>query len=249
MSAAPIAAVAVVVPVRDEEERLERCLCGVQTTLAALAGRVSVRVVIALDGSTDGSAQIAARWPFDRIELGGSGVGRARAAGVDAALAGLGAASRDRVWIANTDADSHVPRDWLTRQLELADDGWDAVLGTVRPDPLDLPPGLRGTALAEPARSGSPVYGANLGVRASSYELVGGFAPVREHEDARLVASLRAAGARVTSDYDLPVLTSGRSVGRAPGGYAGYLNRMAMLAAWPDEDPPIDEVCAATAST
>ncbi|AYG02326.1 glycosyltransferase [Gryllotalpicola protaetiae] len=230
MSAAPIAAVAVVVPVRDEEERLERCLAALASALAAVGTRVATQTMIVLDGCSDRSAQIAARWPFGRIEQAGLGVGRARAAGVEAAIGRLGGIAPDRVWIANTDADSQVPRDWLSRQVDLADGGWDTVLGTVAPDPLDLPEVLRDTSVSHAARSGAPVYGANLGVRASRYLAAGGFAPVYEHEDARLVAALRAGGARITSDRDLTVLTSGRPVGRAPGGYAGYLRRAAELA-------------------
>jgi glycosyltransferase involved in cell wall biosynthesis len=225
-----IEAVAVVVPVRDEQELLGRCLDSLEGALARPGGAVPASVTIVLDGCTDGSAAIAGRYPFPVLELDGVGVGRSRREGVAAALARLPGVPRERVWVANTDADSAVPADWLVRHLELADSGWDAVLGTVVPDARDLPPELRGGPLSVAARTGAPVYGANLGVRASSYAGVGGFAAVREHEDARLVAALHAAGARVTSAYDLTVLTSGRAVGRAPGGYAGFLSRAAAAA-------------------
>ncbi|MFC4242569.1 glycosyltransferase [Gryllotalpicola reticulitermitis] len=230
---AVIEAVAVVVPVRDEEDRLDRSLAAIVRALGALPGTIESHVVIALDGCTDGSARIAARWPVGVLTLDSVGVGRARASGVDAALGVLGRARSERVWLANTDGDSEVPENWLTAQLEFADDGWDVVLGTVAPDERDLPAQLRGTPLAHAATSGAPVYGANIGVRASRYLAVGGFPAVREHEDARLVEALRSDGARVTSAYDIPVLTSGRPIGRSPGGYAGFLRDAAQRASLP----------------
>ena len=240
-----IEAVAVVVPVRNEEERLERCLSAIARavgglgSLGGLGGRVRAQVVLALDGCTDGSAAIAARWPFATVSLDSVGVGRARAAGVEAALAALGGAHHERVWIANTDADSQVPENWLSAQLGLANAGWDVVLGTVAPASEDLPPELRHSPLARAATAGQPVYGANLGVRASSYERVHGFSALREHEDVTLVDALRRDGAAVTVTYEAPVLTSGRLVGRSPGGYAGYLREAAARAAVTDGASPV----------
>ena len=37
------------------------------------------------------------------------------------------------MWLANTDADSRVPADWLTQMIVHADQGVDLILGTVRP--------------------------------------------------------------------------------------------------------------------
>jgi len=226
-----IAAVAVVVPVRDEQDRLERCLNAIAGAVSRLPADLAAQVVIVLDGCRDGSALVAARWPFITIELAPAGVGRARAIGVRSALAALPDIPLDRIWVANTDADSEVPADWLTRQLALADAGWDLVLGTVVPNPADLPPELRCAPIASAATEGEPIYGANLGVRAACYQRAGGFPSVPQHEDVRLVAAVRAAGGRITACYDSPVLTAGRLQGRAPGGYAGYLRAEAERAA------------------
>ena len=130
-----------------------------------------------------------------------------------------------RTWLACTDADSAVPAGWILEQVRLADAGADVVVGTVRPDPADL----TATQLAAwratrvPGRPNGHVHGANLGVRADAYLRAGGFPDRPVHEDVDLVAALVASGARVVATDACDVLTSGRLLGRAPGGYAGYL--------------------------
>lgn len=223
--------IAIAVPVRDEEELLGRCLAGIAVAIEQLrrsARRpIDVAVAVVLDSCTDDSEAIARRFPFRALSAQVRNVGRVRALGVDAALEDLGGPVPEHCWIANTDADSLVPRDWLVRQVVLAERGWDLVLGGVRPDVASgllhaMPP----SADEDAAAPGTPrVYGANLGVRASAYRAVGGFPPLREHEDVRLVEALRASGARWTTSAATPVLTSARTVGRTPGGYAGYLRR------------------------
>lgn len=65
------------------------------------------------------------------------------------------------------------------------------------------------------------MHGANLGVRASTYLAVGGFAPLPAHEDVRLAEAVaRLAGAHVLTTVACPVLTSDRRVGRTPAGLA-----------------------------
>jgi glycosyltransferase involved in cell wall biosynthesis len=128
-------------------------------------------------------------------------------------------------WIACTDADTRVPGHWLSVQAALADAGADAVLGTVEPDPDGLD-AIRLTSWRrryDQQDRHSRIHGANLGVRASAYLATGGFDSVSEHEDVRLVARLRAAGADVRSCPGLTAVTSGRLQGRTPGGFAGYL--------------------------
>ena len=66
-------------------------------------------------------------------------------------------------------------------------------------------------------------HGANLGMRASTYLGVGGFSDLDEHEDVALVDACRRVGAAICATDAAEVLTSGRFIGRTPGGYAGYL--------------------------
>src|SRR6478609_7131631 len=98
---------------------------------------------------------------------------------------------RPGVWIGSTDADSAVPPDWLLTQLRYADEGVDLVLGTVRPDPAELPdPVVRRWLNRHDLADGHPhVHAANLGVRADIYRAVGGFAGVDVHEDVFLAAA------------------------------------------------------------
>ena len=76
-----------------------------------------------------------------------------------------------------------------------------------------------------PGQANGHVHGANLGFRADRYLQAGGYPRLPEHEDVRLVSTLRTLPGIVEEATDACcVLTSGRSVGRTPGGYARYLS-------------------------
>ena len=164
MSAWSIEALVVVVPVHDEAELLDSCLSSLAAAIARAPVPCEVRVV--LDACTDDSAEIAARHPFSVVPHRRAGCRRGarpgHRVGSDGACADLPA---ERVWIANTDADSTVPANWITSQLELAASGADLVVGTVRPDFDDLSPAHQ-RAVARHAHPGAPnghTHGANLG--------------------------------------------------------------------------------------
>ena len=133
-----------------------------------------------------------------------------------------------RTWLANTDADSQVPENWLVRQLEFAEAGADAVLGSVEPDPAGMDPELRRRWLERhPFEEDHPhIYGANFGVRASAYLAAGGFPKLASHEDRTLVQSLRNRAFTVTATDSMRVLTSGRIHARAPHGFGAYLRTL-----------------------
>ena len=222
-------AMAVVVPVRDEAVLLGGCLSSLVAAVevASRAGlRCEVRVV--LDACTDESRDVARASGFATLTSAAGRVGAARAAGVADARRARRAVRSDRVWIANTDADSRVPLAWLTHQRALSRIA-DVYIGTVQPDFDDLT-GIHRTHWMSTHTKGKPnghVHGANLGVRASAYLDAGGFAPIGEHEDVDLVARCRNLGAVVIASDEAEVVTSGRFIGRTPGGYAGYLDRQA----------------------
>jgi glycosyltransferase involved in cell wall biosynthesis len=218
--------VVVVVPARDEQDRILRCLESIRSAVRRL-GRTGppVTIVVVADGCTDETVQ-RARSVADVtvLQQPPRGVGAARAHGVEYALA-LIARDPRTVWIANTDADSHVPREWLAHQLRLADAGGDVVVGTVRPDfrELDDRQVRAWTSMHRPGHPNGHVHGANLGLRASAYRAAGGFSATPEHEDVELVARIAARGFTLVPSDAVEVITSGRQQGRTPGGYARYL--------------------------
>jgi len=208
--------IGVVIPARDEEALIGRCL----DAILHAAGRVraKVDVVVVADGCLDRTAEIARGFRGVRvIELESSNVGTARAAGARAALA------RGADWLANTDADSIVPPNWFSSFAGFESAGFDVVIGTVRPDFSELEPEQLAAWVAthHPGEPNGHVHGANLGVRASAYVDVGGYLPLPEHEDVDLVR--RLARHTVIASDDAEVITSARRFGRTPGGYARYL--------------------------
>ena len=234
-----ITGIGVVIPVRNEEELLPRALAALDATrehLVAALGAAApwVRVVVVLDNCTDRSAAIARSWDgIETLTVTHGAVGAARRAGISLLLDTPDDAAS--VWIANTDADSQVPADWLLRQWEFAADGVDLMVGTVRPDFDDLSDAQRRQWLAThtPGHANGHVHGANLGFRADRYLAAGGFARVPEHEDVFLVAALKEAGARFVATDNCCVLTSGRPYGRTPGGYASHLRERLVLEPFP----------------
>jgi glycosyltransferase involved in cell wall biosynthesis len=226
---ARINGVTVVIPARNEEARLGACLESVRGAIAELrewsSDRIAVRTVVALDSCTDGSLDIVCQYPeFARVEMAVANVGAARAIAISRGRELLPTRAT-RTWIANTDADSTVPAHWLVDQVALADSGFDVVVGSVEPvrEELSTTQLLAWEAGHPDGPSVGHIHGANLGVRVSTYLRAGGFSAVPEHEDVNLVDAMVAAGARITSTAAATVVTSGRSHGRTPSGYAGYL--------------------------
>lgn len=229
MTRARAIAMIVVVPVRDEAELLGACLAALTAAVDEARGRgIRCEVRVVLDRCTDASAAVAAEFAFPVLTCAEGRVGAARARGIADALAALADVPSERVWIANTDADSRVPIGWLTHQ-EAVSAVADVCTGTVRPDFRDLSPAQRTVWLAThiTGRPNGNVHGANLGIRARVYVDAGGFAPIGEHEDVDLVARCRSLGAVILASDTAEVVTSGRHVGRTPGGYAAFLRRQA----------------------
>lgn len=243
MIEAVIEQVAVVVPARNEEALLPACLASIQAAvedLQVMRG-LPAHVVVVLDACTDDTAGVVAEWAaaatrstVHALRVAHRNVGLARASGVACALRHFGmeqAAGRapERLWIASTDADSTVPVGWLRNQVELADRGAEAVVGTVtvadwRDRPEHLP--RLWTATYRPRDDHGHVHGANLGCTGAAYLRAGGFPALATGEDVALVRALEGAGVVVRS-ADFPVVTSARRVARAPHGFAGYLSALA----------------------
>ncbi|OBA80186.1 glycosyl transferase [Mycobacterium sp. 1164966.3] len=219
--------VAVVIPACNERSRLPGCLRAALT--AALCVPVPVVIVVVLDGSEDGSAELAGRYGpdvhFVSVDVRNVGAARAVGFGYARSLHGQGAKS----WYATTDADSRVDPGWLVHQLEI---GADMVLGVVRVTDWghhsdDVADRYERAYEAEDEH----VHGANMGFSARAYWRVGGFRTLPSGEDVDLVTRFEAAGYHVHRDTDLSVITSARVQSRAPRGFAHCLRELGRTAA------------------
>ncbi|WP_433802146.1 glycosyltransferase [Actinomycetospora sp. CA-084318] len=216
----------VVVPVHDEEALLGGCLEALDRAARWVRGSASVRLVVVLDSCRDASRDITREHGVETVAVAARNVGVARDAGFRALLDGPGAVPD---WIATTDADSRVPPDWLLAQLAAYERGADARVGAVYVDDWDG----HGRSTREWFRTvydaaADPhphVHGANLGVRREAYDRCGGFQGLAVGEDVTLVAALDADG-RVHRSRRSPVLTSGRRIARADGGFAARLGEL-----------------------
>jgi hypothetical protein len=193
---------------------------------------VPVRLVVVADSCTDSTVTLASALGAEVVEVRVASVGAVRATGMRHLL--RAPVDPAAIWLATTDADSVVPRDWLSGQLECAAAGWDAVVGTVRVGdwsghPPQLP-ALYARRYADWTGTHPHVHGANLGVRGDAYLAVGGFPALPVDEDHELVRALVVAGRRVLRTTDLPVLTSSRRQPRAVGGFGYHLRDLAAEA-------------------
>jgi glycosyltransferase involved in cell wall biosynthesis len=249
----PVTAVGVVVPARNEQDRIVRCLTSLRRALAEAPDGVATAVAVVLDRCTDATAEqvasVVADWPQATIltvpplrppdvaaiglsGLRGSGVGAVRDLGLRAVLDRLSGHPAAGTWLLSTDADTTVPPDWVRAHLQHAADGVHAVAGLAdlaATDHLATGALWRYRAIVEHGLHGLThhhVYGANLGVRADAYLTVGGFPADGSGEDHGLWQRLAAAGYTLVQPAGIRVRTSARLRGRADGGLAGLLRAL-----------------------
>jgi cellulose synthase/poly-beta-1,6-N-acetylglucosamine synthase-like glycosyltransferase len=225
-------AVAIVIPARNEEELIADT---VSRVLAAVRRTPLSRcwVVVVADSCTDATADIAARILEGHGEVVScrlAAVGPARRRGTDAALARFAAHPAQRIWLANTDADTQVPEHWLQQQLSCANDGFHGVAGTVKIKDLrvndrDISEEMMSDYLIHEDGTHPHIHGANLGVRADAYRDAGGWSSLALAEEHCLWRRLRSRQWKLTSSSDFAVDTSARLEGRARGGFAATLGK------------------------
>ena len=226
-----IRAVHVVIPARDEERRLPRCLASVEAAGAQLLATrpdLTVEVTVVLDRCLDRSAEAAHRAGVHILYVDHGNVGATRHTGVRVALAAAGSRGIEPadVWVASTDADTVVPSHWLNGHVELSE-SHDVVIGTVEPLGLRNSLVLREWRARHHLNEGHPhVHGANLGLRGSAYLEVGGFRPMPTDEDVDLVRRLRAHTAQWVATDSVRVASSARRNPRCRGGFADYLSAL-----------------------
>jgi cellulose synthase/poly-beta-1,6-N-acetylglucosamine synthase-like glycosyltransferase len=223
--------VAVVIPALNEEAAIQPCIEGVIQSSQLAEHLAALWIVVVADACTDctaSRARSAVGSQGEVLECHVRSPGTARQLGVAAALRHFDWTDPARLWIANTDADTCVPSNWLGQHLRLAEQGIAAVAGIVRVQ--DVPghgPDLAQRLLADyevrPDGTHPHVHGANLGVRADAYLDAGGWSQLAVAEDHCLWRRILQRGWRLTSCADSVVITSGRLVGRARGGFADTL--------------------------
>jgi glucosyl-3-phosphoglycerate synthase len=245
----PALEVCVVVPARDEEATIGRCL----RALAAQRGLTGDRyeVLLVLDRCSDATEEraraVAAAEPDLTLHLlpgPGRGAGHARKVGMDAACERLLDLGQPEGLIASTDADTVVANDWLHVQLAAVARGAQAIGGRIELDPEerdDLHPGVRrwhahqsGRRYRQLLASGESrarhwqFSGASMALTAGTYARIGGLAPQAALEDEHLERTLRRWGVEIIRPLEVKVRTSARRRGRAQRGLARDL----ALADW-----------------
>ena len=226
----PLSHVVVLIPARNEENLLPRCLTSVLRACLRLPPTITYDIIVAVDSSTDKTRELAEQILNGHGTVVSTDAGCVGQARIDAANAALQryTGSAQHCWIANTDADCIVPDDWLLDQIELAESGFSAIAGVVDVDSYaDHAPGVeylfRTTYIIHPDGTHPHVHGANLGMRADAYLRAGGWAGLATAEDHDLWRRLYEVGTRRASVARLSVITSGRRIGRAPHGFADAL--------------------------
>jgi glucosyl-3-phosphoglycerate synthase len=239
----------VVIPARDEAQRIAACLQALADQRDMPAG--SYEVIVILDGCRDRTLEVieetAQRFEQPAIHTVSlpqpQGVGRSRRLGMDIACRRLTQIDRQDGLIACSDADTTVAADWLAVQLALARTGVDAIGGLIELDPTEqerLDPhalairernasGRLASAIEQTA-SGAKVEhphfsGASLALTAAAYRRCGGL-PVRAAlEDEALAQALARQAIAIHRPRHVRVRTSARTDGRAPRGLAQDLAR------------------------
>jgi glycosyltransferase involved in cell wall biosynthesis len=226
--------VAIVVPAHNEQGRIGQSIRAIERAARhPLLRQCSVLTVAVLDACEDATAlhlrAARTRLSGATLEVPYRNVGASRRAGIDYVLGQAKGLMLDEVWIATTDADSLVDRSWLVRQLNWWRRGAAAVAGTVRPyAPRESM--NRFSAYSDHMSQlgmdfGHPhVHGANMAFTAATYLEAGGIESLPTGEDHALWKAIRATGKNAWAVGDVVVTTSARAQGRAPHGFAGFLN-------------------------
>lgn len=222
--------IGVIIPAKNEEQLLPRCLYSIFRAGELIPKSVKMDVILCVDSSNDNTLKIGQsiiRSQGTVLEINKTNVGFARKYATEEALRRY-QGPLESFWLANTDADCEVPLDWLNNHLLWARQNIQALAGIVKVDsyaehdnkvPLLFEKGYT----IHNDGSHPHVHGANLGVRADVYKKIGGWNPLHTAEDHDLWNRLIALNLNVKSHAACFVMTSGRKQGRAPKGFADTL--------------------------
>jgi len=233
-------ALGVVMPVHNEEELLGDALISLDEAFVEIRELgLDIKAAVVLDDCQDASADVVAQWERRHCnqrhlvttvvrQCSANSVGVARGLGCATLLDEWSQMDPSRIWLATTDADSRVPRDWISAQLERHESGIDLWSGRVCVEDWSLHPSdTASTWQSEYEAEPNPIHGANLGFNAGAYVATGGFLPTRTGEDRALHQAIAAMGAVSHSDSTIRVVTSARRIARAPFGFSHALTIIA----------------------
>lgn len=195
--------VCVVLPIDKEQSSISRCLDSIFRAQAALPSDISCDVVAAMNGKRETVVPIASelrRLGGIVVITGETTTGMARRLATAAGLTRF-PGTFNRCWLANTEADCIVPKEWLLDQLMLAEKGVDAIAGAV----------YKGDRVGTGSRNGSHphVCAANLCMRADAYIDAGGWS------DSHL-SSARDLWRRLRENGSICVAGGAKGVWRTP---------------------------------
>ena len=206
-----------VIPAYNEEKRLGPCLDSIQNALAA--GHYDAEIIVVNNASTDGTAKVAAAYPGVRVvNEPRKGLTRARQAGFKAATGDI---------IANVDADTMLPAEWLPTVMHAFERN-EKLVGLSGPFVYTDLPLLHRVAVRflfygvgyiaylinkHVLRVGTMLQGGNYVVRRSALEKIGGYDTSIEFygEDIDIARRLYPMGDIVWT-FRLPMYTSGRRI-------------------------------------
>ena len=239
--------IVVAIPAHDEQEFIESALLSVFAAVAAAerqGAALDYTIGVAAHRCADDTYEVASRTLAAANGVRGvvmrdrtsRSVGGVRHRLIRSLLTSTMAPST--TWILSTDADSLVPRDWITAMLAAADRSsavavagmTDLVDWSATPQARAVYDSIIADGLLEDGGH-SHAYAANLAVRLDAYLAAGGFPQVPHGEDHALLAALRADGATIATPREPKVRTSGRMPGRAAHGLGDLL---ADLHCYPD---------------
>jgi len=190
MTGAPV--LSFVVPVRNDALRLAGCL---RSILRNRASCPDLEVIVADNGSTDGSGMVAQELGARVLSLPGVPV---------AALRNRAAALARGTVLAFVDADHEIAADWVATAIEIVGDPRVGAAGA----PYDPPPGATWVQRAydglrrhvASAVDTAWLASGNLVIRRRVFDALGGFdAGLEACEDVDLSRRLRAAGYRLVA--------------------------------------------------
>lgn len=225
--------ISIVIPAYNEESYLGACL----DSLKNQDFKGSYEIIIVDNNSTDKTAEIAAHYRATVIKESVAGVAYARQTGFMAARAPI---------IASTDADTIVPKNWISIiSKKFSDDPTLVEFGGLYhlySGPLTARLFFQFVApfvwkLDKRAMHGWSIPGVNMALRKSAFEKIGGFrTELKINEDAMLSQDLKKIG-KVELDPHFLVKTSGRRYRNGLiAGLAAYApNTLARLARRPEK--------------